>query len=88
MKTRIISCRQCGKMFEATKQGMLYCGPDCKAVAASERDKRNYYKNKELKNRPRVRTKKKTLAELEAEARAAGMHYGAYVAMLEGRIKG
>ena len=88
MKTRIISCRQCGKMFEATKQGILYCGPDCRAVAASERDKRNYYKNKELKNRPRIRKKEKSLAEWDAEARAAGMSYGQYRAMVEMKERG
>lgn len=83
MRKVIVNCCVCGNPFEAMNRGKRYCSVTCKNMAASERDRIRYRQEKERKSRPQRKKKSKSLAEWDAEARAAGMSYGQYRAMVE-----
>ena len=79
----IVNCCVCGNPFAAMNRGKRYCSATCKNAAASERYRIRYRQEKERKNNPQTKKKIKTLEEWDAEARAAGMSYGRYRAMIE-----
>ena len=83
MRTVIVSCCVCGNPFAAMNRGKRYCSVTCQNFAASERARIKYQKEKERKSRPQPQKKEKTIEEWNAEARAAGMSYGRYRAMIE-----
>ena len=94
-------CVICGKEFTPTNRGGLkkiVCSPECKAQRIRDLNRQNYKLNKEERDhhsadyalRKRIekqmpKSKAKELTQLQREAQAAGMSYGQYVAMTEGR---
>lgn len=80
---RYIKCDICGKEFKAETLATRICSKECKKNRV-----RLYYE--EYKANPRV-TKRKTqtsasLNQVSLEADLAGMSYGKYVSMMEGRV--
>ena len=78
-------CAICGNEFIAKRANTIYCSGPCRIEANRRRNKANWQKHIEEKNLSREikrRGKPKapmTLAEIEAAARAEGIHYGEYV---------
>lgn len=79
----IVSCDVCGNLYEAKNRASRYCSQKCRYAVANERAKIKYHKKKAYKNKPTPQKDVKTLEEWNKEARAAGMSYGQYRAMVE-----
>ena len=79
----IVSCEVCGNFYEAKNRASRYCSQKCRYAVANERAKIKYHKEKAYKSRPQNQENSKSIAEWDAEARAAGMSYGQYRAMVE-----
>ena len=78
-------CVVCNKPFVTTVPSRLCCSPECSV----ERDKqtrreymREYSKSANTDNKPRKKKRISKLAQINAEARAAGMTYGQYVGVM------
>jgi len=79
-------CAYCGKTFEHNNTQTKYCGNECRAAVQREqnlRHRRKYLDRQatkpKAKRKPKIE-KPKTLSEIAAAAREAGMTYGEYVA--------
>lgn len=80
------NCERCGTPFETNRNAQRFCSVACRDVGKRERQaiysKRGEEKRREKKRM--VMTKEnKSLIELSAEARNAGMTYGQYVAAMK-----
>ncbi len=72
-------CKRCGKMFPPKNNKQTYCNPVCRI---------EYNKEKLIEDRKELKEFRsgKTnnfIRSIAAEAKAAGMSYGKYVAMIE-----
>lgn len=67
-------CCHCNKVFQSNTAHTKYCSQSCRTKANEEKKR-----NEEYERRPRAN---KELDRVAAEANAAGMSYGKYVAML------
>ena len=89
-----IACELCGKMFMPKNNMAKYCGEDCRRKAAYERikvyreenrEKFAGYREEARSQRKRKKDEKKksmhSIDKIAADARAAGMSYGKYMAM-------
>lgn len=73
-----INCEICGKTIEIKSYNQRTCGGEC------SKELRRMEQRKPRKKKIQVKTVKgKTLGELAAEAREAGMTYGQYIAITE-----
>ena len=80
-------CLVCKKKFKTVRSDVVTCSPFCQKIRRQEqRVERKRLKMDEEK-RLAALPKPKTLSEIEAEARAMGMHYGEYVAYMERKEK-
>lgn len=84
IKKRCVICR---KTFITCRSNVVTCSPYCQNIRTTEQRRERSRLKKEEKKRLAALPKPKTLSEIEAEARAMGMHYGAYVAHLERQRK-
>lgn len=78
-------CPECGKPFETSNARKIYCCSDCQ-IAHNGRKK---YQRRMKPKAPakRNRTSHQELVDASMEARAAGLSYGQWQAMKEGRLK-
>ncbi len=78
-------CPECGKPFETSNATKIYCCSDCQ-IAHNSRKK---YQRRTKPKAPakRNRTSHQELVDASMEARAAGLSYGQWQAMKEGRLK-
>lgn len=75
MAVRTITCEMCGEKFLSYRSNIKFCSDACRSAA-----KREY---PSVKRRcGEVTTPSSTLAEINQQARDAGMSYGQYVAQL------
>lgn len=84
MAVRTLTCELCGEKFLSYRSNIKYCSDACRNEA-----KKGYDSVK--RQRGEVTTPSSTLAEINQQARDAGMSYGQYVAKLyleEKRAKG
>ena len=72
----IKQCACCGADFVYTIHNKRYCSPECA-------HKVQYEERKAVKSERKRKKKPKTVRDIAKEARAHGMSYGKYVAMLE-----
>lgn len=76
----IRNCLICYQKFESNGPKSKYCGTECARRAMNE-SKRAKRREKREAEKAAKRPKMKSLAIINAEARAAGMTYGQYVAI-------
>ena len=73
----IRKCKICGREFIAKRKNQIYCDKSCTAKAGVLATKeRRKAKAAAEKSKP-----KRSISDINEEARAAGMTYGQYVAM-------
>jgi hypothetical protein len=75
MAVRTLKCEMCGEIFLSYRSNIKYCSDACRSSV-----KRTYPSKK--RERGEVTTPSTTLAEINQQARDAGMSYGKYVGML------
>ena len=80
-------CVICGNKFYGYVL-RKYCGAECQKVANREYDRRGKEKEKARRNAAELKKKEeqnkgKTLVDIAAKAKEAGMSYGKYEAMME-----
>ena len=80
-------CLVCNKTFITCRSDIVTCSPFCQRQRTSEQRRERARLKKEEEMRLAALPKPKTLSQIESEARAMGMHYGAYVAHLERQRK-
>lgn len=96
-----MKCIICGKEFVPKNRGGMprkICSEECKKIRIRELNKKNYekridekkeyskfYQTKKRIEKQMPKSKAKELTQLQRKAQAAGMSYGQYVAMTEGR---
>ena len=86
-KNNILTCKICGKEFEAGCCNAKCCSEKCKKENAKINSKRHAERVKLQQKEEKEKKKKKlTIAEIAVIARKAGMTYGQYVAQMEGRV--
>lgn len=73
------TCERCGKLFVSKSGNTQYCSQVCRTRAAEAR--RRAERQAKYDNRPKAN---KDLDRVAAEANAAGMTYGKYVAKMRG----
>lgn len=84
-------CKYCGKLFTPKAIGQLYCCIDCRKLDYKENEpeekrKRRLKQMQKPKQKTQAKKKKENrLTERAIAAKAAGMSYGQYVAMLNMR---
>lgn len=74
MAARTITCENCGEKFISYRSNIKFCSDTCRSAA-----KKDYPSVK--RRRGEVTTPSSTLAEINQQARDAGMSYGKYVAL-------
>ena len=82
------NCVICGKEFEYEKRNKICCSKKCSSerVIILQRWKRK--KDKSNKTQPqKTHSNKKSISELQNEARRRGMSYGMYIARIEGGMR-
>lgn len=84
-KTYQIKCAECGTLFIANRHCAKYCGPECRGKAEARWRTASAQRCKQ-RTEERIKTKaqaakKPSAAEIDIEAREAGMSYGHYVAL-------
>lgn len=77
-------CAVCGKTFQAANNAVKLCSEECRRRRSRERYDECIRRSESRKPR-RNTLKKRSLADVEREARAAGKSYGSYVNEIEGR---
>ena len=82
MEDKIEICPVCGKEFNKWKGGRVYCSDKCRNMYHAKRHNEMFKKEPEVKKKKKVK-KGKTISQISAEAREAGMTYGQYVAAME-----
>ena len=76
MDERKRACAICGKLFVPKAGNSRFCGPDCKREKAIERARMRTIEKQKKK------TASDQIVDMAKEAKANGMSYGQYVAML------
>ena len=76
-------CLVCKKTFITNRSDVVTCSPYCQKQRVIENRRERARLKKEEEARKAALPKPKTIAEINAEARAMGMNYGAYVSYLE-----
>lgn len=81
-----VKCIFCGREYESDTNKDSFCSKECKRLRINQLSA-NYRKSYERFNIPVAKKKVpfKSLDEVMKEAEAAGMTYGKYVAMMEGK---
>lgn len=79
----IVNCIVCGSPFSAYNRNSKFCSKECESMHDNEIRRRKYRVEASQKRKNAGKKKVKTLEEWNAEARAAGMSYGQYRAMVE-----
>ena len=72
------TCSICGKVFTACSTRHKYCGDDCRKVATKTWERERCRREKEARERKKKNAR--TIGEISAAAKKAGMTYGEYVA--------
>lgn len=80
-------CSICKKTFITSRSDVVTCSPYCQKIRTAENRKERERLKKEEEARLAALPKPKSIAEINAEARAMGMNYGAYVAYMERKEK-
>ena len=79
-----VACKRCGKKFFPKVVQNVFCSPECRIAAQTER---KYWKvsnaRRSTKNAAKKRSNQMLISDIAKEARAHGMSYGQYVAMME-----
>ena len=78
---RIVMCDRCGKTFSGRRNGQkyVYC-PDCKKIIAESKDIER--RNKEYEITHKWSRKEDCIADNASKAKAMGMSYGKYMALM------
>ena len=76
-------CLICKKTFITNRSDVVTCSPYCQRQRTIENRRERARLKKEEEARKAALPKPKSIAEINAEARAMGMNYGAYVAYME-----
>ena len=81
------NCAICGNEFSPTRANAIYCCKECARIGGKqivrEREKRERQEDRNyLQKTKQKKPPKNSLEDIAARARAAGMTYGKYVAML------
>lgn len=80
------SCPECHKAFETTNVRKIYCSHDCQVSHAAHK-KYPYSPKRQKSKAVKKRTPHDDLVEASKAAHEAGMTYGQWQAMREGRLK-
>jgi predicted nucleic acid-binding Zn ribbon protein len=80
-------CLVCHHKFKTVRSDVVTCSPFCQKIRRQEQRREYDRLKKEEEKRLAALPKPKTLSQIEAEARAMGMHYGEYVAYIERKEK-
>lgn len=72
-------CKYCGQLFIPVTHRQFYCNESCRLERNRERS-REQGKSNTIQRR-KQKAKKAAIRDIAAEAKAAGMSYGQYVAM-------
>lgn len=82
-------CKNCGNPFEPKNQQQMYCCEKCRLSARRDTYQRKYLRKcrqkkleAETNERKKKAEKQNLLAEMNRLAKAAGMSYGQYMAVL------
>ena len=77
-------CAICGKTYVSVQYNAKYCSDECKDEGRRRKNKENRDEKKKDKNAVRKENanKRKTIVNIAAEAKKAGMSYGLYVAQM------
>ena len=78
---RTVMCDWCGKTFSGRRNGQkyVYC-PDCKKIIAKIKDTKR--RNEEYKITHKWSRKEDCIADNASKAKAVGMSYGKYMALM------
>lgn len=79
----IVNCIVCGNPFSASNRNAKFCGRECEYMYDNEIRRKKHRMEAAQKRKNAGKKKVKTIEEWNAEARAAGMSYGQYRAMVE-----
>ena len=84
---KICANEECGAEFVAVRSDKLYCCPECRLLVGrkrvAERQREERRQDKEVREKMKLRKRKKpkkSIAEMDAEARKEGLSYGLYIA--------
>lgn len=78
---REMECPICGGTFWQKKKTQMYCSRKCGTIARRRQDEADLAEIQEMRDSKKPA---KSLSQIAAEARAAGMSYGQYMAMYGG----
>ena len=76
---KVVKCPICGKEFKQIRGNQIVCSSECR----KKRTRQLAKENKKTEKKKRTKTVRKSLIEIEKEAKEAGMSYGKYVALME-----